>query len=284
MFALFTAFVWGTTFVVSKVVLQNGISPAEMMLCRFIIGYACMWVLYPHWHSIHLNITECLFALVGITGGSLYFYLEYTALLHTNATNVGLICATVPILTAVFESVFCKTKHFNWPIVIGSILAFSGVAIVIFNGQFNYQINLLGDLFALGAAICWVLYSLILQKIGNQYSEFYITRKLFFYSIITIVPFFAFVDTGDMSNVFAKTEVWLSLVYLGVFASSICLCLWNKAINKIGALMTNNYLYLLPTLTVITCSIILKEKVTVYVITGTVLITSGICVFYKYQR
>ena len=44
---LFTVIVWGTTYVSTKVLIEHGLSPAEIMMLRFILAYVCIWFLSP---------------------------------------------------------------------------------------------------------------------------------------------------------------------------------------------------------------------------------------------
>ena len=44
--ALITVVVWGTTFIVSKVLLRT-FSPMEIILFRFSLGYAALWLAAP---------------------------------------------------------------------------------------------------------------------------------------------------------------------------------------------------------------------------------------------
>jgi drug/metabolite transporter (DMT)-like permease len=99
-----TSIVWGTTLVSSKVLLHYGLTPAQIMLYRFIIAYLFLWILYPRTHRIKSVKDEFSFLSIGFFGGTLYFLLENTALEYTQATNVGLICATVPLLTAMLAT------------------------------------------------------------------------------------------------------------------------------------------------------------------------------------
>ena len=46
---------------------------------------------------------------------------------------------------------------------------------------------------------------------------------------------------------------------LGILASSICFVLWNKVILHIGAVKSNNFIYLILLITMITSAIMLKE-------------------------
>lgn len=46
--ALLTILIWGTTFVSTKVLLQD-FTPVTVLFTRFVIGYAFLWCLKPRW-------------------------------------------------------------------------------------------------------------------------------------------------------------------------------------------------------------------------------------------
>ena len=70
--ALVTIAVWGTTFVSTKVLLTNGLTPPEIMFYRFIIAYALTWIFARKvWADTWMD--ELLLAVAGFTGGTLYF-------------------------------------------------------------------------------------------------------------------------------------------------------------------------------------------------------------------
>ena len=74
--AFLTVCVWGTTFVSTKVLMINGLSPAQIFTLRFAVAYILM-LAFSH-KRLFANSwrDEGLMALLGITGGSLYFLSE----------------------------------------------------------------------------------------------------------------------------------------------------------------------------------------------------------------
>ena len=91
--ALMVSAIWATTFVCSKELLVY-YSPAQVMFMRFAIAYFVLWLLRPRplpWQGRG----ELTFLLLGILGGTLYFFTENTALKHTFAANVSIIVANV---------------------------------------------------------------------------------------------------------------------------------------------------------------------------------------------
>lgn len=271
-----TSIVWGTTLVSSKVLLLYGLTPAQIMLYRFIIAYLFLWVLYPRTHRIKSLKDELSFLGIGFFGGTLYFLLENTALKLTHATNVGLICATVPLLTAMLAHCLIKGERLSRYLLIGSVISLLGVALVVLNGNFILKLNPLGDLMTFGAAVSWAVYSILIRQISGKYNVLFITRKLFLYGLLSLAPYFIFQPFGAPLKTVLIPEVAANLLFLGLIASSLCYVMWSTAIKNLGPVKTNNYIYLLPLITMITAAVILDEKITFYIVLGALMIISGV--------
>ena len=273
--AVVTSVIWGTTLISTKVLLHHGLSPEEIMLYRFVLAYIFLWVLHPRMHRIASLKEETLFLLTGLFGGSVYFITENTALELTQASDVGLIVAIAPLLTALLAHFLLKGERLNRRLITGSLIALTGVALVIFNGRFVLQITVSGYLLSLAAALSWAFYSICYRKIGN-YPVLFVTRRIFFYGLLTLAPYFLFNPARTPLSTLLIPEVALNLLFLGLIASSLCFVMWNIAINRLGAVKTSNYIYLVPGVTIVTAALILHEIITPYAIIGAALILLGV--------
>ena len=169
----------------------------------------------------------------------------------------------------------------SWSLILGSVIALMGVAIVIFNGSFVLHLNPWGDLLTLLASLCWAVYSLLMKKISNSYSAVFITRKIFFYGLVTVLPAFLFDPWTATTSMLLTPKVILNLLFLGLVASFLCFVLWTLVIAKIGAMTSSNYLYLNPITTVATSAIFLNEPMTAIAYVGSALILIGVAVSNK---
>ncbi len=275
--AVFSAVVWGASFISSKVLLGEGMTPTEIMLCRFFIGYILLCVIHPHFRRVSDWHDEFIFLMTGLLGGTLYFLAENTALKYTQASNVGLICAVVPIVTALFSRFVFKTEKFKRSFVIGALISFVGVAMVVLNGQFQLKLNPLGDLLTFAAVVFWALYCVIQKLYHHTYPSLFVTRKLFFYGLLTTILYFMLFSSFDFPiEHFAKPAVYGNLLFLGVVASGICFLFWNKAMDELGVIITNNYVFLMPMITVVFAHFILDETLTPFIVVGSILIIGGL--------
>lgn len=273
--AIATMVMWGVTFVSTKILIINGLSPAEIFLLRFILAWICMFIfahdklLADSWKD------ELICFLLGIAGGSMYFMTENSALVIDLASNVSLIVCLAPLLTAILVQIIYKEKIISHWMLIGTVIALVGGVLVVFNGSFILKINPLGSLFAFGAALTWAIYSLLIRYLEGRYSITFITRKVFFYGFLTILPIIFFEGHTIELNILTRTAVWGNLLFLGIMASMVCFWTWNICLERIGTVTCSNYIYLNPAVTLIAAFLILNEQITWLALLGCGLILGG---------
>ena len=150
------------------------------------------------------------------------------------------------------------------------------MALVIFNGRFILKLNPLGDFLAFVAALCWAVYSILLKLVANRYSAVWITRKVFFYGLVTMIPFFAVHPWQFPLSGFLHPVIAGNLIFLGFIASFLCFFLWSWVNKKIGALKASNYIYLNPITTVVVSALVLSEPMTTLAFVGSAMILIGV--------
>lgn len=274
--AILTVGVWGTTFISTKVLIENGLSPHEIFFLRFLIAYLGIWSISPHKLLANSRKDELLFLATGLTGGTLYFLTENTALSLTQTTNVAFIICMTPLLTTALSLLTDRKEKASKQLMAGSVIALLGVALLIFNGSFVLKLSPLGDFLTLCAGLSWAIYSLIISKLSGRYPAVFITRKVFFYGILTGLPTFLVHPFQFPLSGFANPVIWANLLFLAVLASLICFVVWNIVLKQLGAIQSSNYLYLNPLFTTIAASLILEEQLTVFAVAGVGLVLGGV--------
>ena len=277
--AFLTVAVWGTTFVWTKLLIINGLSPAQIFTLRFIIAYVLltgfsMWRGRHKWLSDNWRDELTMMAL-GLTGGSMYFLTENESLRFTTATNTSLIVCSCPLFAMLIIALFYRSERFSARQVWGSIVALAGMAAVVLNGHFVLHLSPLGDTLAFSACLCWALYTLLMKPVMGRYPAMFITRKVFFYGILTILPYYIFVPDMPSWDVLMRPEVALNLLFLGSVASMLCYLTWSWCMKGLGAVVCTNWVYVNPITTIIAAWLILGEQITTYFLLGSVLIIAG---------
>ena len=351
--AFVTVAIWGSTFVFTKMLLQSGLTPAQIFTFRFIIAYILLLgysVFFckrsgkaerTHHNSLFSSSwrDELLMVALGITGGSVYFLAENAAMLYTTATNTSLIVCSCPLFAMLlFAIVYRHSEHISKLQALGSVVACMGMAIVVLNGHFVLHLSPLGDMLAFAACLCWAVYSLLIKaaferghsdvcissaereqsrpkvkaaferghsdvcissaereqsrpkfkRTTDRYSSLFITRKVFFYGLLTIIPYYilrpneASLFTTSLFQFF-NLSILLNLLFLGVIASMVCYLLWNWVISKLGAVVATNWVYFNPITTICFAWWLLDEKITVWFLLGSALILTGMYLADKKQ-
>lgn len=267
--------IWGVTFVNSKVLLNHGLQAHEIFTIRFLLAYVCIWLISPHKLFANSFHDELLMILLGVTGGSLYFVTENMAVKIGYVSNVSFIVCTAPLLTTILALIFVRGVNVTRNLVVGSLLDVAGVALVVFNGQIVLKLDPLGDTLAFAAALSWAVYSLLLRKVSS-YDSVFVTRKVFFYGLLTILPFYIVWPLHFELRNMLQLSVIGNLLFLGLVASFACFALWSYVSKKLGALTVSNYVYLNPVSTVVASSLVLHEQMTLMAMCGSVMILCGL--------
>ena len=277
--AVFIVIVWGTTFISSKQLLLAGLTPHDIIFYRFCMAYLCLGLCarpFRLWADNWKD--EALFLLLGLFGGTLYFLTENNALRFTYVSNVSLICSTTPLLTLLLKYSVVSRSLPGARLVIGSLVAFLGVAVVVLNGRLVFRLSPVGDLLCVGSALSWSLYTLLIEPLSRRYPVVFITRKIFFYSLLTLLPTFLVEPLTVRSALLLSAAVWPQLLFLGVVASFGCFMLWNVCLNRIGAIVASNYIYLTPVVSIVASNLVLGERMNLALFAGTALVLAGMAV------
>lgn len=273
LFALFTITVWGSTFISSKKLLAI-YTPAQIMLTRFLLAYCALWLLRPRRLAL-AGKQELSFLLLGLSGCSIYFYTENTALTYTLASNVSIIVAAAPIFTAILAH-FAGEERFRRQTLWGFLIAFTGVVLVVCNGTFVLKLNPRGDLLALCAAACWAVYSVLLRRAGQGLDPILVTRRTLFWGAVTAIPLVLMEGAPFPAAPLTTPVVFGNFLFLGLIGSGLCYVLWNKAFRLLGVVATNNFIYLNPFVTIVTARLFLNEPISPLALLGAALITAGV--------
>ena len=284
--ALLVASIWGSTFISTKLLLQAGMTAAQIFVLRFAIAYVLLlaYSVYKR-HRVFARSWrhELLLAMLGVVGGSLYFLTENSAMNYTTTTNTSIIVSLCPLFASALIGFVYKSQRLNRVQTFGTLLAAAGVVVVVMNGRFVLHLSPIGDTLAFMACLCWAFYSLLMIPASKRYDTVFITRKVFFYGLVSMIPYFAVYPGLGVDIVVSQPRLLANLLFLGSIASMACFLAWNWVLRKLGAVVCTNYVYFNPVVTVIFAWAILNEQITFYFVFGTTLILTGMFLAEKHH-
>lgn len=276
--ALIIVCVWGGTLVSSKLLINGGMGEHEIFLARALVAWLAilpfssrrLWA--DSWRD------ELLFLFIGMLGGSLYFILENFAVGMTLVNNVSFIVSLSPLITVFLARLFWKGMRLSTSLLIGSLIAVIGVALIIYGGQTDGSglDNIWGDLLALLSAFCFGIYSLLVKVLGKGYSSVFITRKLFAYGFLTALPWLLVKPWSFPFADFLEWDILSNLLFLSLVASFGCFLMWNVTVRALGAVATSNYIYVSPIATVVISYIFLGESMCLLAYIGSAAVLLGV--------
>lgn len=284
--ALFTMLVWASTFSSTKTLLHDFYA-TEILLFRFIIAYVALFILHFKGIGFRGYKVELLFILSGLSGVCLYFLFENVALYYTTASNAALLVTISPLFVAILSRIFLG-KRLKRRFFLGFVVAFVGVALVVSRGELSFSVSPVGDFICLGAGIMWSFYTLLLEQLFlhcKGENSLAITRKIFFYGILCILPF-----SIGVWNVYGIGDFWIrfgdsvnlaNLLFLGLVASALCYVTYNACIHLLGTIKASAYIYTIPIFGVIVATWTLGESISLATIIGGIAVLLGLFLSQK---
>lgn len=276
---VFTMLLWGGTFIAGRV-LAGSVTPVDSAFLRFFIASTVLVlvVLYRE-KKISIPPVKCWIPLLllGMTGIFAYNVCFFYGLQHVTAGRAALIIASTPLAITLFAAFFLGEKLTPQKLW-GVAFCLSGAILVISNG---HPERLLGGGFGpgekalLGCVASWTIYSLVGRHVLKTMSP--LTSVCYSSIIGTVLLAIPAIQQGVLIELPDISWVnWLSLLYLGVGGTAMGFSLYYQAIHKIGAARSGVFINLVPVFSVLLSWLILDEAVKPIVITGGLLILSGV--------
>lgn len=277
--AFFTIFVWGITFISTKVLLVP-FTPVEIMFYRLILAVLALFIASPPpltWGKLdrHMLRDEWKIMAAGLCGVTLYFLCQNIALSYTLAANVSVLVSVAPLFIALVSRAILNEK-LKANFFLGFTVAMAGIILIAFNGSIVLKLNPLGDLLSILAALVWAFYSVLIKKISTQQSAmFAVTRKVLFYGLLFVLPVLPLFEFRLGLERLVVLPNLFNLLFLGVGASALCYVTWNYAVHLLGPVKTSVYIYMIPVVTIVASVLVLHETFTLAAGVGMALILTG---------
>ncbi|MEO6932590.1 MAG: DMT family transporter, partial [Chitinophagaceae bacterium] len=274
---VFVMIVWGSSFTVTKVVVET-LSPIYFAFLRFLVASLVMlvvfltkrrppvvWKLLPHRYLIGM----------ALSGASLFYIFFNYSLKYTAASTGALLEGFMPAIIAILSAIFLKEKLGRWQ-VIGIIVSFTGILMLglVKNTSANAPDPLLGNILMIGAVFSWAVYTVLSKKVAYiepVTTTFYVTVL----GTLFLLPLVFFEMRGQAWPMPTK-DAWMAIIYLGAVASALCYIMYNTALEKLTASQVGNFLNLDPVTGAIIAIIFLHEKVVVSQLAGCLLVFTGV--------
>ena len=195
----------------------------------------------------------------------------------TTVVNMGIIYTSSPIFIILISSIFFNEK-INLSKIVGLITCLIGVLAIIIKGNFYLLINLnftIGDLWMLGAAIGWALYSIYLFYWKTKLEIFERFTLIALFGAISLFPFYIGEEIIFERTLFNK-EFFIWVIFAAISPGIIAFSLYTMVQKELGASLTGFTLYIFTIYGAIYGYFLFGEKLENYHLLGTVLVFIGV--------
>lgn len=276
---------WGSSFVVVKVTLNDGLTPIAIATFRFLVASAMFlavlilnkranreYVLLVHKRDMP---TLLFLALSGVT---IFFTVQYTGIEMASASIAAiLVCLLSPILITVLSARILK-EHLTRKQTVGIGTAAAGTFIVIVGGSLGLESNssfFVGSLILLITPFLWAAYTVVGKTVMKKYSPFLVSAYVNILGGLCLIPFAA---AENSLNTIATMSLqgWSAVLYLAFACSLLGYFIWLHVANQVKAAVMSSFLFAEPLVTVLFATIFAGETVTLFSAVGGLSIFVGV--------
>ena len=213
---------------------------------------------------------------LGFMGCGICGAFPFMAGVTTTVANMGIIYTSSPIFIILISSYFYR-ERLSLIQFLGLALCFTGVASIIAKGDLSLLISLKftsGDLWMLGAAIGWALYSVFLLNWKSRFSLFSRFTIIAFFGAISLLPF-ALIENYFFRPVVFNEGFYFWTIFAAISPGIIAFSLYAQVQKHLGASITGFTLYLFTVYGAFYGIVLFGETLKSYHYFGAILVFAG---------
>ena len=274
-----TILIWGNSFVLVKMAVDDGSSPMMIAMGRFVVasiifGAYVIWK-RPKWPDRSDLNTFLFLAFIGI---GIYYFFQYYGVKYAGAAiSAILVTLLCPIVIFLLSSIRLGEK-ISPQQKAGLGIAALGSFLVITDGSISFMSNrleILGGVFGVVCGVLWAVYTVEGKRVVMKYNPFPTTAFIALMGTVMVVPF----ALADLQLSGPSTYTWsfyLCAIYLGVLCTVVGYVLWFKALTGLSASTTGASLYFEPVVTLVFAYIVLGQGIGWIAAVGGLLVLIGV--------
>ncbi|HXD09225.1 MAG TPA: DMT family transporter, partial [Anaerolineales bacterium] len=277
------ASIWGGMYVVSKVVLEI-IPPFALVALRLILGILALALVVAFRGGLKLKRAQFFQVFgVGFVGYGISLSLQFLGTKLSTAANGSLVTSATPAFVLLFAWLLLS-ERITARKFFALLLATLGVVAVIDPRSAKLDPNLfIGNIFLLGAAVTWALYSVLVRKVTQSLDVLPFSLIAFIGGLPVAIP----AGVWELTKA-GVGEISLGVVggvlFLGIISTALAMILWNTAFAILDAGAASLTFFAQPVVGTLLGWFFLGENITPLFILGGVLIGIGILISAQEDR
>jgi drug/metabolite transporter (DMT)-like permease len=267
-----TVVLWASAFVGIRAV-GPSFSPGSLTLGRLVVAAVALGIValprLKRWPKSREWLPILAYGVMWFAG----YNLALNAAEHMlDAGTSAMLINVSPILIAVLAGVILKEGFPRW-LVIGSLVAFGGVALIALGSGQRSTADVAGVLLCLFAAVLAAVSVIVQKPVLRKFSA---AQATWFGIVVGAVCCLPWAGQLVAEVQAAPLPATLGLVYLGIFPTAIAFTTWAYALSLIEAGKLAATTYLVPGATILISWAVLKEIPTIWGLVGGVICLVGV--------
>jgi drug/metabolite transporter (DMT)-like permease len=277
---------WGSSFVVVKIALSEGLTPVSIATYRFLLAgglFILTFVIRGKRESklkMSIDVRDLpVFVFLALSGITFFFLAQYTGINMAGASIAAIfVCLLSPIFIAVGSVIMFKERVGKWQ-VLGISFAAVGTLIVILGGSVGMQLDsdfFYGSLILLATPFLWTFYTLLGKRTIEKYDPILVLTYITVLGGLFFLPF-SLSENSIFLALSMSASSWTAIAYLSVTCSLLGYYIWFYSVERVGATVTSSILFGEPLVTVLLAAAFVGEQITTPIAIGGILIFTGVC-------
>ncbi len=263
---LFANVIFGLGIPVTKLLLEDWVSPMTYMATRSLGAAVIFWVIASFMKPEKVERRDLMIILLG---GLMGFVVSQTltawSLDYTSPVYFSLIATLTPVAVMLMAALFIGEKITGLKFL-GVLLGIGGAVLMVIMGQTSGSgsNDLLGIILAILSVLTWGIYMIITRKVAQKYTPVTQMKYVFLISAIVTVPL-AWPELADQRLYSAATFGWdgaLEMAFIVVMATVLGYFLIPYAMKNLSATTVSIYTNLQPMVASFVAIIIGQDRLT----------------------
>ena len=209
----------------------------------------------------------------------------FIAGMSTTMANMGIIYTSSPIFIIILSVMFFKDK-INLSRILGLLLCLIGVLAIISKGRLDLLLNFKftsGDLWMVGAAIGWAVYSIYLLNWKSNFSLMARFTLIAFFGALSLFPFYILEEIFYFKTIFNDNFLFWVL-FAAISPGIIAFTLYTRVQKYVGASLAGFTLYIFSIYSAIYGIVLFNEALLNFHYFGAAFVFAGVYLARKVKK
>lgn len=255
---LVAAICWGLNVPANKVDIPAWITPGAMAAVRIAGACVVVWLLslfIPRKAILRSDRPALVWGGVAMFGFIYVFSLAFTT---ASPIDVSIILTFQPLMVVIINAIF-RHQRIHRLEALGMLVAFGGALLIILMGARGTHGHgrLIGDLWALGSAVCYSSYLVIITGVSQRYHPVHMMKWIISVALVIAIPLIILTHPWTMPVMTHPTALAMgALLFIVLISTCFGYLTEPWAIKMVGSNIVAMYQYLVPVVSAVAAIIL----------------------------